>query len=301
MSLSTLAIDRIHVTKVVAAATGTGVTNSNPFTKHPTPDFGTVLVALATGVFTVCTADLEQSNDSGASWQVSVAGWDLKAIPIDQFQIAENVLYRFNVKTFTGTSVTVNVSTTSEEALLATGQSANKVLASPDGTAGFLSVRSLVAADIPSLSASYATKANPSITGNETINGAHGEQWILGQATELITLNTGASHTDSSSNLLPANSIIESVVARVTTTITTAANWSLGDSVTPTRFSVAGTGLTAGSTQIGLNHQQGSISTDATGPVQLVAAPVRITLNTNPGAGVVRVTVFYRQLVAPTS
>lgn len=39
---------------------------------------------------------------------------------------------------------------------------------------------------------------------------------------ELVTLSTGGATSDTTANLLPANSIIEAVVARVTTTISTA-------------------------------------------------------------------------------
>jgi hypothetical protein len=130
---------------------------------------------------------------------------------------------------------------------------------------------------------------------------ASGACWYFGQSTELVTLSTGAAFTDSTANLLPANSIIEAVVARVTTGITTAANWRLGDSTTNDRFTSANSTLTAGTTDIGLRHQQGGIATDAAGPVQTSAAKVRITLDTNPGAGAVRVTVFWRTFIAPTS
>lgn len=125
-----------------------------------------------------------------------------------------------------------------------------------------------------------------------------GSTWRTGYLTELVTLATGAAFTDTAANLLPANSIIESVVARVTTTITTAANWKLGDATTVGRFTAANSTLTAGTTDIGLVHVD---QTGAAGPRQTAAARVRITLNANPGAGVVRVTVFYRQITPPTS
>jgi hypothetical protein len=131
--------------------------------------------------------------------------------------------------------------------------------------------------------------------------GGHGETWTRGQITESITLSTSGSTTDSVANLLPANSIIEAVVARVTTAITTATDWKLGDGTTAARFTSANATMTAGATDIGLNHQKGGVSTDATGPVQAAAAKLRITTTGTPGAGVIRVTVFYRQFVAPTS
>lgn len=134
--------------------------------------------------------------------------------------------------------------------------------------------------------------------GVETSYTPNGAQWIFGSASELITLSTSGTTTDSVANLLPANAIIESVVARVTTTITTATNWKMGDATTAGRFTAANSTLTAGTTDIGLVHVD---QTGSAGPRQTAAAKVRITTTGTPGAGVVRVTVFYRQFVAPTS
>lgn len=137
--------------------------------------------------------------------------------------------------------------------------------------------------------------------GEYTVRGDRNETWKLRSISESITLSTSGLTTDSSANLLPANSIIEAVVARVTTTITTTTNWALGDATTAARFAAANSTLVSGTTSVGLAHQQGGISTDATGPVQTAAAKLRITCTgSNPGAGVIRVTVFYRQFVAPT-
>ena len=130
---------------------------------------------------------------------------------------------------------------------------------------------------------------------------ANAAEWIHGSISELLTLSTAGTTTDTTANLLPANSIIEAVVARVTTTITTATSWQLGDPTTAGRFTNANSTMTAGTTDIGLKHQQGSIATDATGPVQTAAAKVRVTTVGTPGAGAIRITVFYRQFVAPTS
>jgi hypothetical protein len=132
--------------------------------------------------------------------------------------------------------------------------------------------------------------------------GTHGEQWCRGSMTELLTLSTVGLTTDTTNNLLPVDSIIESVEARVTTTITTTTNWAVGDATTAARFCAANATLTAGTTSSCLKHQQGSVATDAAGPVQSAAAKVRITCTgANPGAGVIRITVFYRRFIAPTS
>lgn len=144
-----------------------------------------------------------------------------------------------------------------------------------------------------------APLASPVFTSSKALAGAHGEQWVSGQATESITLSTSGLTTDSSANLLPANSIIEAVVARVTTAITVTTNWAVGDGTVSNRFAAANATLAAGTTEVGLKHVD---QTGTSGPIQSAAAKLRITCTgSNPGAGVVRVTVFYRQFVAPTS
>lgn len=138
----------------------------------------------------------------------------------------------------------------------------------------------------------------PAIIGTSSSNG---QSYSIGAVHELITLNTAGTTTDSTNNLLPANSLILSVVARVTTTITTATNWSLGDATTSARFAAANTNLTAGTTSVGMQQMQGSVAADAAGPVQTTAAKLRITTSGTPGAGAIRVTVYYISFTPPTS
>ena len=133
------------------------------------------------------------------------------------------------------------------------------------------------------------------------VQGQHGDLLAVHCATENLTLSTSGTTTNTSANLLPANALILAVVCRVTTTITTATNWSVGDSTTAARFSSANGTLTAGTTSVGLNHQQGAVTTDAAGPVQVSATTVRITTTGTPGAGAIRITVYYISLTAPTS
>ncbi len=138
--------------------------------------------------------------------------------------------------------------------------------------------------------------------GGDVLNDANGGYWVRGYASEEITLSTSGLTTDSSANLLPADSLIHAVTARVTTLITTTTNWAVGDTTTSARFSSANATLAAGTTSVGLNHQKGGVSTDATGPTQTAAAKVRITCTgSNPGAGKIRVTVFFSTFIAPTS
>ncbi len=134
-----------------------------------------------------------------------------------------------------------------------------------------------------------------------TLTGSNGATWVRGSNSELITLSTVGTTTDSTNNLLPANSILQGVVCRVTTTITTATDWAIGDGTTATRFCAANATLTAGTTEVCLNHMKGGVATDAAGPTQAAAAKLRITTTGTPGAGVVRCEVFYNQFTVPTS
>lgn len=128
---------------------------------------------------------------------------------------------------------------------------------------------------------------------------ANGATWTQGQASELLTLSTVGLTTDTTGLLLPAGAIIEAVVVRVTTAITVTTNWAVGDATISNRFAPALATLTLGTTVIGLTHVD---LTGTSGPRQTAAAKVRITCTgSNPGAGAVRITVFYRQFVAPTS
>jgi len=153
----------------------------------------------------------------------------------------------------------------------------------------------------PFCQSSSPTFTSPNASTSYTLTGAHGELWTSGQATEAITLSTGGATTDSSANLLPANSIIDAVVCVVTTTITTATDWGISDPTTTLRFSAVNSTMTAGTTIVGLKHMFGVVSTTASGPTQAAAAKLRITTTGTPGAGAVRCTVFYRTFTAPSS
>jgi hypothetical protein len=112
------------------------------------------------------------------------------------------------------------------------------------------------------------------------------------------TLSTVATTTDTGLNCLPANAIIDSVVYRITTTITTAASFTIGDATTAARFCSTQSTLMAGTT--GICFVQAD-QTGAPGPRQTSAAKVRVTTNVNPGAGVIRLIVYYHTWTAPTS
>lgn len=120
-------------------------------------------------------------------------------------------------------------------------------------------------------------------------------------ASELLTLNTGGTTTDTSTISLPANGLVLAITTRVTTTITTAVSFSVGDPTTAARFSASAGGMTAGSTRIGIDQWSGAVTTLAAGPSQSSAAAIRITTNANPGAGAIRITMFYVNFTAPSS
>lgn len=120
---------------------------------------------------------------------------------------------------------------------------------------------------------------------------------------ELITLATGATTTDSTANLLPANSLILAVGGRVTTTITSACTgWELGDATTVARFTINDTTLTLNETKTNTGtYLNTGIASATTGMYQASAAKVRVTCaGGNPGAGAVRVFVSGFTSVPPT-
>jgi hypothetical protein len=124
-----------------------------------------------------------------------------------------------------------------------------------------------------------------------------------GVTEELITLSTSGTTTDSTWKILPANSEILSIAYKVETAVTGSgvSGFQIGDGSTAARFCGTQSVLTAGATGVGLAHRQGSISTDATGPVQATAANLRITaVGGTPDGGVVRVAVFHRTTFEPS-
>lgn len=135
------------------------------------------------------------------------------------------------------------------------------------------------------------------------IGGLHTSSVLTSQASEEITLSLAGVTTDSTGFLLPANAIIDCVAARITQAISGGSNpttWEVGDTAPSLARFISPTAV-ATVTAVGLNHMQGSVSTDALGPVQTSAARVRITLDQIPGQGKVRVTVFYRVFTAAAS
>jgi hypothetical protein len=132
-------------------------------------------------------------------------------------------------------------------------------------------------------------------------NGANGTQIIsnIGSG-ELLTLNTGGTTTTTAGNLAPANAIIEAILIRVITAITTAANFAVRVTGASADFVMIGTAtssltnLVAGATYVLVPSVFADMFNDT-------ATTLTVTTNVNPGAGAVRLFVVYKQLVPPSS
>jgi hypothetical protein len=180
-----------------------------------------------------------------------------------------------------------------------------------DASKGLASNGAITTNAVPKSASSGASLAASSVSDdgttvtiaseNAAITTANGAAMTWTVQSESITLSTSGATTDSSANLLPANSIIDSVVCRVTTTITTATDWKISDPTTAGRFSAADSTMTANETIVGLAQWFGNVTTTAAGPSQASAAKLRITTTGTPGAGVVRCTTYSRVFTAPTS
>lgn len=132
-------------------------------------------------------------------------------------------------------------------------------------------------------------------------NGGRGSETYSG---ELLTLSTSGTTTATAGNLATASSEIHAITARVTTTITTATDWSVavtsGLAGCTTAWVAIGTttapqtGLTAGTT-VTFVPASGLRCTVST------ATTLTVTTTGTPGAGAVRLIPFVRTYTAPTS
>jgi hypothetical protein len=106
------------------------------------------------------------------------------------------------------------------------------------------------------------------------------------------TTVSGGATTTTGLTCLPANAIIDAVVYRVTTTITTATTFTIGDSGSATRYCATQSNMSAGAT---------GTCTAAGFYLNPSALGVKITPSTTPGAGAIRLIVYYHTWTAPTS
>ncbi|MBU6231667.1 hypothetical protein KGP36_03280 [Patescibacteria group bacterium] len=118
----------------------------------------------------------------------------------------------------------------------------------------------------------------------------------------IVALSTGGTTTTVCTGCIPINSLVLGVVARVTTTITSACTgWELGDGTTAARFTANNTNLTAG-TVSALNTQTTSgVASTTTGMLNISTAKniVATCATGNPGAGALHVKAFGYILATP--
>lgn len=118
-------------------------------------------------------------------------------------------------------------------------------------------------------------------------------------STEQTTLSTGAATTATSGNLAVASSEIKAIMTRVTTSITTAANY--GIKVTGgNAFCVIGTANTT-TTAITSGSTTTWVPCAHADAYNASATTLTITLNATPGAGVIRESVVYEDFSPPSS
>jgi hypothetical protein len=127
--------------------------------------------------------------------------------------------------------------------------------------------------------------------GNALTTGANGQSTQLGQATTASPTPTTSGATVTVAALIPANSIVIGVTTRVTTAITGATSFDIGDGTTANLFG-DDVAVTLGTT-----------SNNTIAPTRYETA-TNVVLTANGGnftAGAVRLTVHFLTLVAPTS
>jgi hypothetical protein len=111
-SLTTIvSLDQGIPTTVVNTAVGTGSGVSQQWGVPPSP-FGNARSAsyAARGTYSVATLTLKKSLDGGNTFVADGAAIDMAANPAGTIQnLANGAIYRLDVTTFTGTSITVDL------------------------------------------------------------------------------------------------------------------------------------------------------------------------------------------------
>ena len=204
------------------------------------------------------------------------------ATPTGQF----NGLGTKTIVKFNGSSLTsADMITTEPACLLYDGT--NLLLLNPMARTGG---GSIAGSSNPTFSGATALSDNN--FGSLQTNSVNGCESSFGISTLTAAYTTGL-------NCLPANSVIDSVVYRITTTITgTTTSFTIGDGSTAGRFCVAQSTLTSGTTGI-CTVQWTSATAGTMG--QAAAAAVKFTANGTITAGAMRLIVYYHTWTAPTS
>lgn len=134
--------------------------------------------------------------------------------------------------------------------------------------------------------------------------GSHGGGKIQWEADSgEVTLSTSGATTTLCSNCIPANAVIEGVVARVGATITgCSGGWELGDGTTAARFTAANTTLTAGTVSASDVQNTSGIASVTTGIMNQSASAksiVNTCVTSNATAGAIHVHAFGFVLATP--
>lgn len=269
----------------------------SPYTKRTLSIFTSAARATTTSsVFDIGDADaligfLDVTAKSGTSPTLDV-----------KFQDSPNNATWFDLG---GTTFTQVTATTSSQTVVASRAPARyiRAVATVGGSSTPLYTFTLQAVvyKAPAVAVTTTQGGTASFSGF-TFTGANGTAGVITTTCEEVTLATDGLTTDTTANLLPANSIILNVTGIVTTTITTATGWKLGDANVAGRFTANNTTLTAGTRDTGSVHWLSDTTAANAGPYQVTAAKVRITAAAaNPGAGKVRVCVTALTFTAPTS
>lgn len=110
---STTIVGPGDVVTVVNGATGVGTANSFNFVVQPRGDGGDrdVTFQAIKNNISALTADLQASSDGGVTFDILVAAIDFQTssgVQRPSTTLMAGLVYRLNIKTFTGTSVVIN-------------------------------------------------------------------------------------------------------------------------------------------------------------------------------------------------
>ena len=137
------------------------------------------------------------------------------------------------------------------------------------------------------------TASGVDISGDTSTGNVSGSFVNIRSATTELTGLTGATVTASS--LIPDGALIVGVTVRVTTTITGATSFDIGDGTDVDRWGVT-IGLPSGTTTTGADFTSGTVE------ILLAAGDVVLTANgPDFSAGAVRIVAYYMDLTAPTA
>ena len=135
------------------------------------------------------------------------------------------------------------------------------------------------------------------VTGGTTFGATETSQFLGCEASEApTTVNTGSATTTTGVSCIPANAFIDGVTYRITTAITTATSFTVGISGSTSKFCATQSTLTLGTSFTCAAQVNAGAAYSGSS-----AVPVVVTFNATPGAGAMRLIVFYHIVNPPTS